>query len=105
MDRAIPSDADGGHFVDWDFDRPRPRKRAGVYLLRAAATHGSPQLDYSGPNTTLAKELLEKGEREVVLQYFELCAKFWKTDYGKLAEWTAAVKRGDVPNFGANLRY
>ena len=27
---------------------------------------------------TLAKELLEKAERESVLQYFDECARFWE---------------------------
>jgi hypothetical protein len=78
---------------------------AGEYLLRAAATPGSPQLNSFGPNTTLAQELLEKGQTAVVLQYFDLCANFWKMEKGKLAEWTAVVKGGGVPNFGANLLY
>jgi hypothetical protein len=43
---------------------------AGQYLLAAGATPGSPQLNSFGPNVTLAKELLEKGQVDVVLQYF-----------------------------------
>jgi hypothetical protein len=78
---------------------------AGEYLLRAAATPGSPQLNSFGPNTALAQELLEKRQTAVVLQYFDLCAKFWKLENGKLAEWTAVVKGGGVPDFGANLLY
>jgi hypothetical protein len=79
--------------------------QAGDYLLRAAATPGSPQLNTFGPNATLAQELLEKGQTAVVLQYFDLCARFWKMDNGNLAEWTANVKAGGIPKFGANLEY
>jgi hypothetical protein len=79
--------------------------QAGEYLLRAAATPGSPQLNSFGPNMMLAQELLEKGQTAVVLQYFDLCAKFWKLEKGKLAAWTAVIKGGGVPDFGANLRY
>ncbi len=79
--------------------------QAGEYLLRAAATPGSPQLNTFGPNTTLAQELLEKGQTGVVLQYFDLCAKFWKMDRGNLAAWAATAKAGGMPNFGANLQY
>ena len=54
-----------------------------------------------GPNMSLAKDLLEKGERETVLNYFELCRKFWNMDYGKLDEWSREVKAGRIPQFGA----
>ena len=79
--------------------------RAGEFLLLAGRTPGSPQLDSFGPNMLLAKELLEKGEREKVLEYFGLCARFWQTDRGQLKIWTTEVKLGSEPNFGANLLY
>jgi hypothetical protein len=37
-------------------------------LLDAGKTSGSPVLNSFGPNVTLAKELLEKGERDAVLE-------------------------------------
>jgi hypothetical protein len=72
-------------------------------LLKAGATPGSPQLNSFGPNMALAKELLDKGEREAVLEYFTLCSKFWDRD--ELKEWMALVKDGVTPKFGANLVY
>ena len=39
-------------------------------LLEAGKSPGSPQMDSFGPNVSLAKDLLEKGERDVVLEYF-----------------------------------
>lgn len=75
------------------------------YLLAAGNSPGSPQMDSFGPNMSLAKDLLKKGERDVVLQYFELCRKFWKMDYGKLNEWSQEVKESKIPDFGANLIY
>lgn len=78
-------------------------EKAKSFLLEAGKTQGSPQLDSFGPNMTLAKELLERGEREVVLEYFQLCAKFWKG--GELDNWSAVVKGGGMPDFGANLWY
>jgi hypothetical protein len=75
------------------------------YLLEAGKTPGSPQLNSFGPNMTLAKELFEKGDRETVLKYFQLCSKFWKTNFGKLDQWTEDVKKGKLPDFGANLLY
>ena len=80
-------------------------EEAKQYLLKAGGSPGSPQMDSFGPNMSLAKDLLVKGERETVLQYFELCRKFWKMDYGKLDEWSEEAKAGKIPNFGANLVY
>jgi hypothetical protein len=73
-------------------------------LIQAGQTAGSPVLVSFGPNMMLAKELLEKGERDAVIQYFQECANFWKNQ-SKLDEWTATVKAGRIPNFGANLVY
>lgn len=77
-----------------------------VTFLRAAGeTPGSPQLNSFGPNMTLAKDLLERGERDAVLAYFEACRVFWKMGGDRLDAWTREVRAGTIPNFGANLRY
>lgn len=77
-----------------------------VTFLRAAGeTPGSPQLNSFGPNMTLARDLLERGERDAVLAYFEACRVFWKMGGGRLDAWTKEVQAGTIPNFGANLRY
>jgi len=73
------------------------------HLLEAGRTRGSPQLDSFGPNMQLAKELLERGERAIVREYFELCRKFWDTV--SLDRWIAEVKAGDMPDLRANLKY
>jgi hypothetical protein len=75
------------------------------HLLQSAQTPGSPQLDSFGPNTSLAKDLLEKGDAAPVLQYFALIQNFWKMSRGKPAEWSAQVQSGQIPDFGANLLY
>ena len=75
------------------------------YLLDAGSTPGSPQLDTFGPNVTLAKELLEKGQAPTVLRFLALCKEFWKMDRGRLAEWTDAIRSGSTPDFSANLNY
>ncbi len=80
-------------------------KEAKAFLLKAGETPGSPQLNSFGPNMTLTKELLEKGEREVVIEYFQLCGRFWKMGKTQLNKWTAIVKAGRMPDFGANLNY
>jgi hypothetical protein len=73
--------------------------------LDAGRTPGSPQLDTFGTDMTLAKELLEKKQTDVVLQYFKLCARFWESGQHKLTGWAAVVKEGGIPDFGANLAY
>ena len=74
-------------------------------LLASADSKGSPQMNSFGPNMQLAKALLEKGERDVVLEYFQRCSKFWKMGQDRLAQWTASVKKGEIPEFGVNLTY
>ena len=53
------------------------RDEAKARLLAAGDAASSPVLSSFGPRMTLAKALLEAGEKETVLQYFDLCAKFW----------------------------
>jgi len=78
---------------------------AKAHLLGAGKSPGSPQMNSFGPNMSLAKDLLEIGEKEVILKYFKLCAKFWKKKFSKLDQWTREVQSGQIPNFGANLIY
>ena len=73
---------------------------AGKYLLAAGQTEASPSLSTFGPNMRLAQELLERDERDVVLEYFELCKAFWKED--RLEEWATLVREGNMPEFGGN---
>jgi hypothetical protein len=75
------------------------------FLLEAGKTPGSPQLNNFGPNMTLAKEMLEIGERDVVLQYLENCRSFWQLGDDRLDRWEQEIRSGKVPDFGANLRY
>ncbi|WP_442508212.1 tetratricopeptide repeat protein [Novipirellula sp. SH528] len=74
-------------------------------LLLAGKTSGSPQLNSFGPNMLLAKELLSQGENKVVLEYFELCKRFWSSPRRELEQWIDEVKANRMPQFGANLAY
>jgi TonB family protein len=86
-------------------NRDHQVESAKTYLLAAGRTPGSPQLNSFGPNMSLAKDLLLAGERDAVLDFFTSCRAFWKLGAVQLDNWTAAVKAGEVPNFGANLKY
>lgn len=70
------------------------------HLIESVRTPGPRLMDY-GPNMSLAKDLLEKGERQSVLDYFALCRKFWNS--GRLDEWSQQVQEGKIPDFGPNL--
>jgi len=80
-------------------------KLAKEYLLKAGQTPGSPQLNSFGPNMSLARDLAEKGEKDVVVEYFDQCRKFWRMGTDKLDKWTKEVRVGIMPDFGANLVY
>jgi hypothetical protein len=70
------------------------------HLIESVGTPGGRLMDH-GPDMSLAKDLLEKGERQVVLDYFTLCRKFW--NFGRLDEWSQQVQEGRIPDFGGNL--
>jgi hypothetical protein len=73
------------------------------YLITAGESPVTPQLENYGPNMSLAKDLLLKGERQVVLDYFEQCRTSWINDGGRLGQWSQQVTAGKVPDFGLNL--
>ena len=77
------------------------------HLLLAGKTPGSPQLDTFGPNMTLAKELLEVGERDAVLTFIKLCQNFWEPEFAQDSShlWSEQITHGELPDFGANLNY
>ncbi len=80
-------------------------ERAGELLLEAGRTSGSPQLNSFGPNMSLARDFIEAGETDVVLEYFALCRVFWSMGERSLDRWSRDVEKGAMPRFGANLYY
>lgn len=87
--------------------RQGDRHQAIEHLLAAGQTPGSPQLDTFGPNMTLAKELLEVGERGAVLAFIRLCQNFWAREFAQDSSdlWCEQIEHGEVPDFGAHLYY
>ena len=77
--------------------------KAEQFLLLAGRTPGSPALSTFGPNMSLARELLKRGRRNAVLQFFTECEAFWK--YRRLDAWITQVQNGQLPIFGGNLRH
>ncbi len=88
---------------------------AKAYLLESADTTESPQLVSFGPSFLLARELLERGERDAVLQYLDAVATFWanpddpkhRSEFSRgvardhaaeLERWRNEIKAGKIPN-------
>lgn len=61
--------------------------KANEYLMAAGRMPGSPQLNSFGPNMSLAKELVEHGEIEAVIDYFNLSKKYWKWFFFLVENW------------------
>ena len=100
--------------------RQNDLEAARMYLLESGKTPGSPQLNSFGPRFILDRELLEKGEKVVVLEHLELVSKFWgniNRNYGglppgsaansqrvdadnasKLAQWKKEIEEGKIPS-------
>ncbi len=77
---------------------------AEAHLLAAGRTPGGPNLNWYGPNMSLAHDLLVAGDRQPVLQYLALCERFWSEDgLQRLEKWRTQVEQGKIPDFGANL--
>lgn len=80
-------------------------QKGAEYLIAAGKTPGSPQLNSFGPNMSLANDLLEKGEKQSVIEYFGLCKKFWEREEGRLDSWIASIQGGGKPYFGTQIHY
>ena len=81
------------------------REEAKRRLLLAGQTPGSPQLGSFGPNVSLARDMLDAGELETVLEYFRLCKLFWKSERRPLEKWLVTLEQGGRPDFDNNLLY
>ncbi len=78
-------------------------KAAASYLIAAGKAPPSPTLGTRGPNMSLARDLLDRGQKEPVIEFLDGCVGFWKNDGGKLAEWMALIRAGIKPNFSAYI--
>jgi hypothetical protein len=73
--------------------------KAGRYLLEAARTSGTPKIQQNGPNTTVARSLLQRGERDIVIEYFQRFRDLWPQGATLLARWETTIRAGRQPNF------
>lgn len=74
-------------------------------LIAAGKTTGGGTLTSFGPNMSLANDLLNVGERQVVIEYLRLCKNFWSGPHVPIDGWIGLIESGRKPDFGANLSY
>ena len=48
---------------------------------------------------------MRAGEVDVVLEYLDLCDKFWVKKGDRLSVWRSQIEKNEIPDFGANIRY
>jgi len=108
LDRVDPQDTASGqyvhdaHVVLGRIALAQGRTEEGkTHLLQAGRVTGGGSLTSFGPNMSLARDLLDRGERDTVLAYLAECGTFWKNP--RLDEWIQTIKSGGIPNFGPNL--
>src|SRR5438477_886502 len=70
------------------------------YLLDSSGAGAARDIATYGPMMALARELLEKGERDIVRQYLEKCLILWPRGENALRNWISDIQRGGTPNFG-----
>lgn len=81
-------------------------KKAKEYLIKSAEVSASPQLNSFGPSFILARELLKLGEKEIVIDYLDLVAKFWAKPGNrsspdkiqKINKWKDEIYSGKMPD-------
>lgn len=76
-------------------------QQAKEYLLQAAATPCGGAMSKVGPQMRLAQALLDRGEREVVLQYLSQMRTCWKSGRATLDQWIAAIRSGKPARLNA----
>lgn len=77
-------------------------------LLKAGKTPGSPQLNSFGLATTdmrLPVLLLERGQKQTVLDFLDLSTKFWEKKFSSkyIKKWKNEIGKGRIPDFNQNL--
>jgi hypothetical protein len=70
------------------------------FLLDSSDPKAEDDVSLAGPSMVLAKELLEEGDRDSVIQYLTNCITLWPRGENVLQLWIGDIERGKTPNFG-----
>jgi hypothetical protein len=74
--------------------------RARRHLLDSSRPEAGKDVALAGPSMVLARELLEEGDDEAVLQYMDNCLSLWPRGENVLQIWMDDVRNGRMPKFG-----
>jgi hypothetical protein len=71
------------------------------YLLEAATTSGAKRIEQNGLDTSVARVLFDKGEKDTVVEYLHRGRQLWPQGAQQITRWENAIKAGRRPNFNA----
>jgi len=69
------------------------------FLLEAAATPGAKRIEQNGLDTSVARVLFDRGEKDAVLEYLQRGRTLWPQGAQIIGRWEAAIRAGRRPNF------
>jgi hypothetical protein len=69
------------------------------YLLEAAATSGAQRIQQNGLDTSVARVLFDRGEKDAVVEYLHRGRQLWPQGAQFITRWENAIKAGRRPNF------
>jgi hypothetical protein len=69
------------------------------YLFKAVEVPNAPTAEQVGLDTSVAQILLQRGERDAVMKYFEQGRHLWPLGTGQINRWQNVIRAGRMPNF------
>jgi hypothetical protein len=72
---------------------------AKTYLFEAVSAPNSQTVEQIGLDTSVVQILLQRGERDTVLEYFKRGRHLWPLGGGQITRWENFVRAGRTPNF------
>jgi hypothetical protein len=69
------------------------------YLFEAVSAPNSQTVEQVGLDTSVVQMLLQRGERDTVLEYFERGRHLWPLGGGQITRWENLIRAGRTPNF------
>lgn len=73
-------------------------EKSKVHLRSSISSMVPLRIRMSGPNLSLAYELIKRNEREAVADYFGRCRGFWKLGRETVDSWIVQIDRGQNPS-------
>jgi uncharacterized protein HemY len=74
------------------------RNEATSYLRASMTATPTDRLRYKEIDMTLARGLIDAGERTAVAEFLERCAQFNRQPFQKFTEWAAEIRQGRNPD-------